>query len=44
MHDWLWCENWYKGEGCEVAEESQEELDKHMETCHVKTKNLQPSM
>ena len=37
MHNWLWCENWYRGEGCEVAEESQEELDKHMETCHFKT-------
>ena len=36
MHDWLWCKNWYKGNGCEVATTSMEDLKKHMETCDVK--------
>ena len=26
MHDWLWCENWYRGDGCEYATISYQEL------------------
>ena len=35
MHKWLWCENWHRGEGCELATTCSEELKKHMETCHI---------
>ena len=33
MHDWLWCSNWYKGDGCEFATTCKEELELHMQSC-----------
>ena len=37
LHDWLWCENWFRGDGCAFAREHEEEVKIHMKSCNVKT-------
>ena len=33
QHGWLWCTNWNKGDGCEFATTSDDELKMHVKTC-----------
>ena len=39
IHDWLWCKNWYRGDGCEFASTMYEELQEHHKSCEIKPKN-----
>ena len=36
MHNWLWCRNWDKGEGCEFATTVYAELQEHLDSCNIK--------
>ena len=40
MHDWLWCENWYRGKGCEFATTLYEEMQEHLDSCNSKLMEL----
>ena len=44
MHDWLWCENWHRGEGCELATTSYDELQEHLVSCDFKLSDLVAAM
>ena len=44
MHDWLWCENWHRGEGCEFATTSYDELQEHLVSCDFKLSDLFAAM
>ena len=39
-HDWLWCDNWFRGDGCEFATTIYEELQEHLDSCDIKPNNL----
>ena len=39
-HEWLWCKNWFKGDGCEFATTEKKELKKHMKVCQLKPSSI----